>query len=453
MKIRPELPKEFHEMIIQQHHDDASHGHLGIARTIKLIQRNYHFPNMRQQVERYIKKCIHCQKNKHATHAKYGEAQTMELPTSPWEDIAMDFITDLPESADKVTGYKYNGILNVVDRFTKGAEFIPFRKDFTAEQLAEIFKDRVYRYRGIPKSIISDRDKLFTSNFWQTFLAEAGVKRKLSTAYHPETDGQTERTNRTLKQYLRTYCNFKQDNWVSLLPMAQLAYNNKIAESTGESPYYALHGKHPNLFERNFPSVKAEAAMRTLDEMKEVHQKMQEIMKKTQLKQNENIDKKRKTAPQLKRGDKVYLLTKNLKTKRPNKGLDHVKVGPFLIKEQNGPVTYTLDLPKDAKIHPCFHVKLLEPADPDTPLQETFHYVQEEENEYEVEKILKHRINPHATVHDEPDGREFLIKWKGYPASENTWEPEANLVNCHRKLVEYWKKQKPTFDHYNFHCF
>jgi hypothetical protein len=438
MRIRPELPKEFEELVIRQHHDDASHGHQGTARTVELIQRNYHFPNMRQKVERYIRKCIQCQKNKHATHAKYGEAQAMELPTAPWEDIAMDFITDLPESADEVTGYKYNGILNVVCRFTKGAEFIPFRKDFTAKQLAEIFKDRIYRYHGIPKTIISDRDKLFTSNFWQTFLAEAGVRRKLSTAYHPETDGQTERTNRTLKQYLRTYCNYKQNNWVSLLPMAQITYNNKVAESTGETPYYALHGKHPNLFERNFPSVKAEAATRTLEEMKEVHRKMQEIMKKKQLQQNENINKHRKTAPQLKRGDKVYLLTKNLRTKRPNKGLDHVKVGPFLVKKQNGPVTYTLDLPKDAKIHPRFHVKLLEPADSDTPLQETFHYVQEEENEFEVEKILKRRS-------DQGRHQEFLVKWKGYPTSENTWEPEENLINCQQKLEDYWKEEKePT---------
>lgn len=437
MKIRPELDQEFHDTVIRQHHDDPSHGHLGVKGTMEQIRRNYHFADMKRKVETFIKKCPHCQQNKHATHAQYGEAQAIELPTKPWEDIAMDFVTDLPESTDKVTGFKYNAILNVVDRFTKGAEFIPFRKDFTAEQLAEVFKDRVYRYRSIPKSIISDRDKLFTSNFWQTFVAEAGIQRKLSTAYHPETDGQTERTNRTLKAYLRTYVTYKQDNWVSLLPMAQMAYNNKVSESTNQTPYYALHGMHPNLFERNLPSVKAEAAVKTLKEMKEIYDKMTENLKMTQQRQNERTNTRRRVAPQLKRGDRVYLLTKNLRTKRPNKGLDHVKVGPFLIKKQNGPVTYTLDLPKDAKVHPRFHVKLLEPADPDTPLQETFHYVQEEENEFEVEKILDWKGSEDTKYTGQG---KYLVKWKGYPDSENTWEPEDNLQNCQQRIQEFLRK-------------
>ncbi|EFQ85865.1 hypothetical protein PTT_19047 [Pyrenophora teres f. teres 0-1] len=117
-------------------------------------------------------------------------------------------------------------------------------------------------------------------------------------------------------------------------------------------------------------------------------------------------------APQLKRGDKVYLRTKNLRTKRPSKGLNNVKVGPFLILNRKGPVTYTLNLPPDARIHPRFHVSLLEPAHPDTPLQKTFHYKTEEENEFKVENIVTHRVVD--------NGIEYLVKWLGYPDSENT---------------------------------
>ena len=138
-------------------------------------------------------------------------------------------------------------------------------------------------------------------------------------------------------------------------------------------------------------------------------------------------------APQLKKGDKVYLLTKNLRTKRPSKGLDNVKVGPFLILKRNGPVTYTLDLPPDARIHPRFHVKLLEPAHPDTPLQGTFHYEAEEENEFEVEDIITHRVVNNGT--------EYLVKWLGYPDSENTWEPDTNLTNCRQLLAQYHRNQ------------
>jgi hypothetical protein len=128
----------------------------------------------------------------------------------------------------------------------------------------------------------------------------------------------------------------------------------------------------------------------------------------------------------------VYLHTKNLRTKRPSKGLDNVKVGPFLISRQNGPVTYTLELPPDAKIHPRFHVSLLEPADLETPLQRTFHYETEEDNVFEVERIITHRGNNHQ--------KEFLVKWLGYDDSENTWEPETNLTNCRQLLAQYRAK-------------
>jgi transposase InsO family protein len=186
----------------------------------------------------------------------------------------MDFVTGLPLSRDPATGLVYDSILVIVDRFTKYALMIPFRRDYTAVQLAHVLKDRLIRDYGIPKTIISDRDKLFTSNYWAILMAEIGIKRKLSTAYYPQTDGQTERTNRTMKTYLKIYSNTSQDNWVSLLAMAQMAYNNKSSEATGKTPYFANYGKHPNLFERTLPSLRAEAAMKSAEEMKKIHEEM-----------------------------------------------------------------------------------------------------------------------------------------------------------------------------------
>jgi hypothetical protein len=402
LNIRNEVPEELHEAIIRQHHDDPVHGHPGISRTIELIQRHYEFPKMKDKVTSFIAQCADCQKNKHSTHAQYGEMQALELPNEPWTDISMDFVTGLPPSRDPATNISYNAIKVVICRFTKEAEMIPFRNDYTAEQLAYIFHDRIIRHHGIPKSIISDRDKLFTSNFWTTLLAAIGTKRKLSTAYHPQTDGQTERTNRTMKTYLRIYSNYQQNNWVRLLPMAQLAYNNKKSESTGQTPYYANHGTHPHLFERTFLGPKSAAALATADEMKKIHEILRTSLEKAQRQSISHVNKKRKMAPQLKKGDKVYLLTKNLRTKRPSKGLDNVKVGPFLIIDQKGPVTYTLDLPPDAKVHPRFHISLLEPADPKTPLQKTFHFETEEENEFEVERIVAHQVVDNS--------QEYLVK-------------------------------------------
>jgi transposase InsO family protein len=438
MVIGLEVPKELQETIIRQHHDDPVHGHPGIARTMELIQRNYQFKNMKDKITSYIKKCADCQKNKHSTHAQYGESQPMELPSEPWTDISMDFVTGLPLSEDPATGLLYDSILVMVDRFSKYAEMVPFRRDYTAVQLAHVVKDRLIRYHGIPKTIVSDRDKLFTSNYWATLMAEIGTKRKLSTAYHPQTDGQTERTNRTMKTYLKIYSNTSQNNWVSLLAMAQLSYNNKLSEATGQTPYFANHGKHPNLFERTLPSPKAEAAMKSAEEMKTIHEEMSKKILHAQTQSISYVNKKRKTAPQLKRGDKVYLHTKNLRTKRPSKGLDHVKVGPFLISKQNGPVTYTLELPPDAKIHPRFHVSLLEPADPETPLQRTFRYEMEEEKEFEVERILDHKLNNNPR---DPETF-YLVKWLGYDETENTWEPETNLTNCRQLLAQYRQQHR-----------
>jgi transposase InsO family protein len=432
MRIGHDVPEELQEQIIRQHHDDPVHGHPGVSRTMELIQRNYQFRNMKDKITSYVKKCADCQRNKHSTHAPYGEMQPMELPTEPWTDISMDFVTGLPQSEDPATGLYYDSILVIVDRFTKYALMVPFRRDYTAAQLAHVLKDRLIRDHGIPKTIISDRDKLFTSNYWATLMAEIGIQRKLSTAYHPQTDGQTERTNRTMKTYLKIFSNTSQTNWVALLPMAQMSYNNKLSEATGKTPYFANHGKHPNLFQRTLPSPKAEAAIKSAKEMKKIHEEMSRKLNHAQEQSISYVNKKRKTAPQLKEGDKVYLHTKNLRTKRPSKGLDNVKVGPFLISKRNGPVTYTLELPPDAKIHPRFHVNLLEPADPETPLQRTFRYETEEDNVFQVERIIAHRGNNHQ--------KEFLVKWLGYDETENTWEPETNLTNCQQLLAQYRRK-------------
>ena len=151
----------------------------------------------------------------------------------------MDFIVKLPLSKDTITDIKYNNILVVVDRLTKYAHFISWKKKENTKDLAKVILKEIIANHGIPQNIISDRDKLFTSKFWNTWTQQLSTKVKLSTAYHPRTDGQTEQTNQTLEQYLRHYINFKQNNWIDLLPLAQFAYNNHQHNTTRISPFYA----------------------------------------------------------------------------------------------------------------------------------------------------------------------------------------------------------------------
>ena len=431
-KGKLQIPKDKIDECIREHHDGPLQGHPGVSKTLQLLRQHCQFPNMRQHVETYIKKCLSCQRNKHATHAKYGEIQYQEPPDSPWDEVTMDFITKLPKSKDPATGEDYDSILVMVDRLTKYSHIIPFKEKYNAEQLGFIVLDRLIRYHGIPEGLTSDRDKLFTSNYWKTLIPLLGTKLRMSTAYHPQTDGQTERTNQSLEQYLRHYINSTQNNWVSLLPMAQLALNAKQSDTTKVSPFFANFGKNPNLFGLPRENRSAQSAMERVDTMRKVHDNIVKMHTGSANYQN----KKRKMAPQLKKGDKVYLLTKNLRYKKKNrkrsKKLDHVKVGPFFIKASKGPVAYELDLPKDAKVHPVFHVSLLESADPSTPIQETFHYEVQEENEFVVEEILGKR------------GQKYLIKWKGYPTSENTWEPLRHLTNCREKIQQFHRKQNPA---------
>jgi transposase InsO family protein len=152
----------------------------------------------------------------------------------------------LPPSADPVTKESYDGIIVVTDRFTKFGRFIPYRETWTATDLAHVFIKHVVANHGMPEQLVSDRDKLFISNFWTALMQHLGVKHKMSTSYHPQTDGQTERLNQTLEQYLRCYVNDRQDNWISLLLLAQIVYNHAPTTTTGTSPFYATYGFQPN---------------------------------------------------------------------------------------------------------------------------------------------------------------------------------------------------------------
>ena len=195
------------QQCIRDHHDREVNGHPGIARTLDRLQRNFSFPAMRSKVIDYVKKCDSCQKNKSSRHAKYGNLQMIPPPKQPWDKVTMDFITDLLGSKDPVTGVFSDAILVIVDKLTKYTHFVPCTKTVTAEQLGYLVLDRLVRHHSLPLAFITDRDKLFTSAYWQTLVKSMGIKHKLSTVFHPKSDRQTKRANQTLKAYLRHYLN------------------------------------------------------------------------------------------------------------------------------------------------------------------------------------------------------------------------------------------------------
>src|SRR5690606_8150880 len=206
--------------VLEDQHDSKHAGHYGQQKTLELVRRNFYWPKMEEMVEHYVSTCDNCQRNKTTRHKRFGLLHPLETPYAPWDSISMDFITQLPKSAGNTQ------IWVVVDRFTKMARFIALPPKCKAPDLARLFAKEIFRFHGLPLDIVSDRDSRFTSNFWKELMELLEIKRNMSTAFHPQTDGQTERVNQTLEAYLRAFANYEQSNWSDLLHVAEFAYNN-----------------------------------------------------------------------------------------------------------------------------------------------------------------------------------------------------------------------------------
>jgi hypothetical protein len=242
------VPSGLRKELVTHEHGLPAHGHQGIRKTLDRLSRVYYFPGIRKVVKEVVTSCDTCIRNKAARHAPYGQMRSPQTPSQPWKSIAMDFVVKLPLSKEQWTGREYDSILVITDRLTKYAYMLLYRESSTAEDLSQVFLRTIIANHGTPEEIISDRDKLFTSKFWTTLMAMLGTKRKLSTAFHPQTDGQTERTNQTMEAYLRCYVNYKQTNWVDLLPLAQYAYNSSESEGNGVTPFFANYGYTPSAY-------------------------------------------------------------------------------------------------------------------------------------------------------------------------------------------------------------
>jgi len=352
----------------------------------------------------------------------------------------MDFITKLPLSTDPATGVKYDSILTVVDRLTKWSYFIPYKESWSAEQLADVVFRHIASVHGWPEEWITDRDTKFASKFWQALMTRLGTKSKLSTAYHPQTDGQTERLNQIVEQYLRIFVNFQQDDWVVLLPAVQLAYNTTPTETTKVTPFFANFGFEADL--RQGPSVKVPRAAVKAEKMHALHTMLKEELDFVRTRMKRFYDKGRLEGPRLERGDMVYLISRNIRTKRPCRKLDFKKIGPFKIESRIGNTNYRLSLPATMKLRTNnFHISLLEPA-PEKAQVDTSIEAEDEEEEWDVEEVLDSRLT---------NGQlEYLIKWLDFGPEDNSWEPATNL-HCPEKLEEFHQRnpdRPKTKDHY-----
>ncbi len=267
----PCVPKVIRSELISRHHNDPLAGHFGIEKSRKLIARKYYWPTLQQDVEAYVKGCDVCLASKVVRHKLYADLASLPVPTHRWKDMSMDFVTGLPITADW-KGDSYDSILVIIDRLTKMVHYEPVKVTIDASDLAEVIIDVVVHHHGVSESIVIDRGSLFTSKFWSSLWYFLGIKRKLSTAFYPQKDGQTERQNSTMEAYLRAFVNWEQDDWARLLPMAEFAYNNAKNTSTGHTPFELNCGYHPKVsFEEDVdPRSRSRSANKLAEKLREL---------------------------------------------------------------------------------------------------------------------------------------------------------------------------------------
>lgn len=417
--------------VLYQFHDHPTAGHMGVHKTYDMLARLYYWPGIRAYARTYVESCPRCRAAKSISSKPAGLLQSLQIPARRWANVSLDFITGLPE-----TDNKHDAILTLVDTISKMAHFIPTQTTVTAEGVVSLLADRLVRYHGLPAVLISDRDPRFTAKVWELFCQRFDIKRALSSSWHPESDGQTERVHRTLEQVLRAYIQSDEKAWEDLLPAAELAYNCTVHNSTGLTPFEVMIGENP-LRAADLDIVE-EMSPITSPPMTKLFQQLVDraathIME-AQAAQQHWTNKHRRDV-QFKVGDRVWLSTRYIQPRGSAKFQARF-IGPFPIIAKIGKAAYRLKLPPSMTQHPVFHVSLLQrdkPRPQDMGQAQGWDPLERQQDDhdpvYEVEHILDSRETGH--------GEEFLIKWKGFPDSAATWEPLEHLDGCKDLLRAY----------------
>jgi hypothetical protein len=264
--------------LIGAFHSSAIGGHSGVNATYHRVKKLFLWKGMKNDEDTYVKQCSIYQHTKHSHSHPAGLLQPLPIPAGVWQDLSMDFVEGLPKSEG------YTVIMVIVDKLTKFAHFLPLKHPYTAATVAQLFLDNIVKLYGIPSTIVSDRNKIFVSTFWQHLFKLYKVKLHLSTAYHPQTDSQTERINQCLEMYMRCAVQGSPKTWKTWLSLAQLWYNPSYHSALGCSPFKALYGYEPNLGSNPLPSEETPQAASDIVKDREAHL----IMLKQRLEQAQN---------------------------------------------------------------------------------------------------------------------------------------------------------------------
>ncbi|PNY17867.1 hypothetical protein L195_g014621, partial [Trifolium pratense] len=405
------------QTLLSEFHTTPQGGHSGFYKTYRRIAANLYWIGMKNTVQEFVKACDTCQRQKYLTSSPGGLLQPLPIPDRIWEDLSMDFITGLPKSKG------YEAILVIVDRLSKYVHFIPLKHPYTAKIIAEIFVREVVRLHGIPLSIVSDRDPIFMSKFWRELFKLQGTKLKMSTAYHPETDGQTEVVNRCLETYLRCFITDQPRTWANWISWSEYWFNTSYHSATGQTPYEVVYGRAPPVITRwVHGETRVDAVQKELVDRDEALRQLRQQLHRAQDRMKQLSDKKR-CDRSFEIGEWVFVKLRAHRQQsvvcRINAKLAARYYGPYPVLERVGAVAYRLKLPEGSKVHAVFHVSLLKKAVGNYHDSEELPELQGEQGvSIEPEAVLANRF---VWMQNEKVDQ-VLIHWKGQKIEEATWE-------------------------------
>ncbi|KAI0993099.1 hypothetical protein K3495_g15085, partial [Podosphaera aphanis] len=426
--------------IMQRTHDSHLAGHPGRDTMISILLRRWFWPKMRESVRQFVRNCDVCGRTTVWREAKAGFLRSLPIPDRIGSELTIDFITDMPLSKG------CTNIMVITDRLSKDI-FIFGTESMKSEECARVFVDRYYRYHGFPRYLTSDRGSDWLSHFWKTFCELTGISQRLTTAYHPQSNA-SERANQEIYKYLRIFSCYAQDDWMDLLPMAQLSLNSRPNSAIGGiSPFFLRHGYELDPLVEPTPSTENSsrhpgtlAASNYVQKLKDAQDLAQAAMASAQQRNEENANRLRRQPEKFKVGDKVWLDLRHIKTPQLSKKLAwlHAKYEVTAV-----PDAMTVELNVPGNIHKRFHVELVKRAGNDplpsqirddaqnAPLVDDL-----EEPEYEIEAILRAR----TIRRGRGSFRQALVKWVGWV--DPTWEP-IDYIGDTKALEDFENRYGP----------
>lgn len=398
-------------------------GHSGIQVTYQRVQHLFAWPRLRASITQYIQSCTVCQQAK-PEHVKYpGMLQPLPVPAHAWQIVSLDFIEGLPRSAT------FNCILVVVDKFSKYSHFVPLSHPFTALDVAEAYMQHIHRLHGLPQSLISDHDRIFTSTLWTTLFRLAGTQLRMSSSYHPQTDGQTERVNQCLETYLHCFVHACPSQWSRWLALAEYWYNTSFHSALGTTPFEVLYGHKPRYFGLSATSAcQSEDLLDWLHEREQMQSLIRSHLLRAQTRMKSQEDKCR-SERSFAVGDWVYLklqpFVQQSMVTRANRKLSFRFYGPFQVLDRVGEVAYKLALPATSLIHPVIHVSQLKKAlAPGEQVHAPLPVLRSTTADppQPVHVLERHFIRKGAKMVEQ-----VLVRWSGDDAAVRTWENPHEL--------------------------